>query len=144
VSLLLCWPLCRPVFTLNRQLGALSTFQTDSYGDACHWGRLAGELYDRGLLAWQIGEHTWVDYSQRSYRPVRPRKLLVTIGTPGWPDYQLIFRSKDGVAIYSSDAGVTRWLTAPRPVAAPERFPWVFRPIAKGPEPRQQERPSTQ
>lgn len=129
----LCWPASRPEFTLNRELGAVTTFQTDSYQQACRWGRIASELYDRGHVGWQIGEHTWASYSQRDARPAAPRPLVVTDGVVPATEYQLVFESAKGVKLYCRDSRTIRWAASRRPPAGPDRSAAVFRPIAVAP-----------
>ncbi len=129
ICLYLCWPLARPVFTLNRQLGALTRFATDSQEEACYMGRVTDGLYDRGQLSWQIGQHTWVGYAERSAKATEDRPLLITKGGPPSPDYRLVFQSAAGVRLYSRSAEVTRWLAVQRPSLSQQRCPWVFRPI---------------
>ena len=132
VCIFICWPAARPVFTLNRQLGSVTTFRTDSYEEACRWGRLAGPLFDRGDFGWQIGEHTWVGYSQLDAEALRPRPLLVTDRDPPSEDYRLVLESTEfkGARLYSRDRRLVQWLSGRRPPTAAVRFPPVFRPIA--------------
>lgn len=134
----LCWPVSRePPFTLNRYLGGVTTFQTDSRHQACRWARMAGNLYDHGYLGWQIGEHTWVGYSELEGQPqpAEPRPLLVTdrSAPPKGQGYELLFGPVAGVRLYSRDPELTDRIRQIRPPAGPHRCAWVFRPIAVRP-----------
>lgn len=136
VSVFLCWPTSRPVFTLNRDLGAITTFQTDSYEEACDWARISTELYDADLIGWFIIRHTWVQYSELEANPVQPRSLLVTDQTAPSPQYELLLESAEGVKLYRRDPEKIRWAARQHPPAGPDRCPWVFRPIAIAPPAR--------
>lgn len=133
VSLFVCWPASRPVFTLNRHLGALTTFQTDSYEEACYWARMDRELYDTGSFGWFIGRHTWVHYSQLDSDPAKPRPFLVTDGAPPRGEYQLVLESAHGAKLYCRDPEHARWAAEQRPPSGPDRCPRVFQPIAVSP-----------
>jgi hypothetical protein len=138
VSLFLSWPASRTVFTRNRELGAITTFQTRSYEEAVRWGRIAGKMYQEGHLGWSVGEHTWVHYSERHPRPVAPRSLLLTGGAapPGY-DPVPVFESKQrGVRLYSRDPEQTRWMASGPSPSGLDRWPRVFRPIAVPARPR--------
>ncbi len=129
-SIVLCWPTSRSPFTLNRQLGAATTFQTDSYEEACRWARITHHLYDTGRQSWWLSQHTWVDYSQLDANPWPPRPLLVTDDPNPPAGYALVFRTPDGVGLYSDDPQWTEWLRTRSPPPSEARFPWVLRPIA--------------
>ena len=133
VSLYLCWPASRPLFTLNRDLGAITTFQTDSYEEACHWARISRELYDAGQIGWYVGRHTWVQYSEPDADPARPRSLLVTDQTAPSARYKLLLESAEGAKVYGRDPEDVRWAVRQRPPTGPDRCPWVFRPVAISP-----------
>ena len=139
----LCWPVSRPTFTLNRQLGAVTTFVAGSREDAWRWGRIARELYEQGKFGWYVGEHTWVHYSQLAKDPAAPRPLLVTDGLPSAAEYGLVFESAEGVKLYCRDPHQIPWLARQRPSAGPDRFPWVFQPIATRTRPRGTGQPET-
>ena len=136
VCVWLCWPLARPVFTLNRQLGQWTTFRTGSYEEACQWGRIGDDLYAENQLGWQIGRHTWVGYAQRDVQASRPRPLVVADGVAPSPAYQVVFSSPQGAKLYGRDLDVLQWMARQRPSTGPDRAPWVFRPIAIVPDPR--------
>jgi len=136
VCIVLCWPVSRPTFTLNRQLGAETTFQTDSYQEACIWGRITADLYNRGDLGWQLGQHTWASYSELNAQPAEPRALLITKGTAPSADYKFVLESADGVKLYCRDLDRLRWFASQRPSIGPDRCPRLFRPIAISPRRR--------
>ncbi|NQU24925.1 MAG: hypothetical protein HQ567_26880 [Candidatus Nealsonbacteria bacterium] len=136
-SIAVGWPRTRPVFELNRQLGAMTTFQTDSYEEACRWASIGSALYDRDLLGWQIGPHNWVYYGQCAAEPCDARSLVVTVG-PVPPGYECRFESPDGVKFCTNDPSSQQWAAAERPADGRERCPRVFRPIAV--EPRERNR----
>jgi hypothetical protein len=142
ICLVLCWPLERPTFTLNRDFGQLTTFQTDSYEEAVLWARIAEPLYEQELLGWQIGQHTWVGYSERAGRLIAARPLVVTTGEPPSAEYELVFESNEGptagVKLYCRDEEVLGWMADQRPWSGVERCPWVFRGIAIAPQSRDQ------
>lgn len=141
VSLLLSWPPARPVFTRNRELGALTTFQTESYAEAIRWGRIAGDLYDEGRLAWWVGEHTWVHYSRLDAHPATTRPLLLTGGAAP-PGYELVLESPGRAGrLYSRDPARTRWMASPPSPNGLDRWPRVFRPIATAVPARRLPRP---
>jgi len=131
------WPVSRPVFTLNRRLGAETTFQTDSYEEACRWARIAQALYRERHLGWQIGEHTWASYSQRDAQPTALRPLVVTKRKRPSKDHQCVFESDEGVKLYCQGP---RWFPGPRPEAGADRCAWMFLPIAIAPQPREKAR----
>jgi len=132
VCLWLCWPSARGVFTLNRQLGAVTTFQTDSYQQACAWVKMIYPLRDRGLISWRVGPHTWLGYSELDGQPTAWRPLVVTRGPRPSPEYRLLFASPQHVKLYCRDARWAEWLRAKRRLPGPERFPPLFRPLAAG------------
>ncbi len=137
LAIFLSWPVARePAFTLNRQLGAVTTFQTDDYPQACRWARIAEDLYDHEYLGWQIGEHTWADYSELDLQPAEPRPLLVTDRAAPPQGYELVFGPLHGVRLFSRDPKLTRWIKEQRPKDGSRRCPWIFRPIAISPRPR--------
>ena len=133
VSLYLCWPASRPIFTLNRDLGAITTFQTDSYQEACQWARMSGELYEAGLIGWVVGRHTWVQYSELDAAPAKARSLIVTRGAPPSARYELLLESVEGAKLYGRDPADIRWAARQQPPSGPDRCPWVFQPIAISP-----------
>lgn len=141
ICLALCWPRARPVFTLNRELGSYTTFQTDSYETACRWARMFDRLdyavlYEIGAVSWTIGPHNWVDYSELETQPLEPRPLLVTNEDrpPGYAPQPLIV-SPEGVKIFVRDPRVLEWAKSRRPLTAPDRFPHLFQAIAPLPRP---------
>jgi hypothetical protein len=154
VCCFLCWPRQRPIFTLNRQLGEKTAFQADSYEEACRWARIGDELYQQGLLDWQIGRHTWANYArwgrsagrgdaedgkgkaEGGRRKAEGAPLVVADAHAPAADYSLIFASPEGAKLYCRDPEVLRWLAEQRPLTGPERCPWVFQPIAIRPAPR--------
>lgn len=143
VSLFLSWPASRPVFTENRRLGQLTTFQTDphEYEEACRGAQIAEELYEQRLLGWRIGGHTWVWHSEMDARLLDPRPLVITDGAAP-SDYQLVFQSrKMGVRLFSRDPVQTRWMASQPSPSGLDRWPWVFRPIAIPLSARQGARP---
>jgi len=135
LAIVVSWPPSRPIFTLNRELGAVTTFETDSYEEACRWGRIAGDLYRQGHLGWRIGEHTWAGYSQWAARPLEPRPLLITDGADPPSQYKLVYEADNGVKLYSRDTVVCEWAAGQRPPAGAARCPAIFRPIAVTPRP---------
>ena len=141
ICLVLCWPRTRPVFTLNRELGSYTTFQTDSYETACRWARMFDRLdyavlYEIGAVSWTVGPHNWVDYSELAIQPLEPRPLLVTNEDrpPGYAPQPLIV-SPEGVKIFVRDPRVLEWAQSRRPLTAPARFPHLFQKIAPLPRP---------
>ena len=136
VSTYFCWPASRRVFTLNRQLGELTTFQTDSYEEACAWSKIIHPLYHRGQISWQLGPQTWSGYSQRAARPANPRPLLVTIGRPP-SGYQLLLETGQQAKLYCNDPKWTGWLKSQHPAAGPARFPRVLQAVAIRPAPQE-------
>jgi len=136
VCLVLSWPAARPVFMLNRELGAITTFQTDDFREACLWARICGALYEQGHLGWQIGQHTWAAYAECTARPAAPRPLLVTAGARPSTQYTLVFQSPEGVKLFCRDPQWLRWAAEQQPAAGPQRFPWTLQPIAIAPQPR--------
>ncbi len=143
VGIWLCWPVSRPlfsfhhpVFTLHRELGAVTTFQTDSYQEACRWLRAAEvtiTLYKDEHFGWYIGQHTWVHYSQLAAEPAVPRPLLITDRAAPSDEYQLVLEWGRGVRLYCRDPQLLRWAARQQPPSGPDRCPWVFRPIAIAP-----------
>ena len=141
-SIAIGWPrhVPRPVFDLNRQLGAMTTFRTDSYEEACRWARIAANLYDRELLGWQIGPHNWVHYGQCAAppddagSPDDTRPLVVTGGAVP-AGYVCRFESPDGVKFCANDRQTLQWAAAQRPAIGLKRCPPVYRPIAIVPRP---------
>ena len=125
-----CWPISRPVFMLNRQFGAATTFQTDSYEEAVRWSKIIHPLYHRGLMSWQAGPHTWVGHAELSAAADSRRPLLVTDGPPPEPEYELLFESDQGVKIYCRDPHWAARLNGHDPPAGRERFPWILRAAA--------------
>jgi hypothetical protein len=136
VSIWLCWPLPQPTFTLNRDLGKKTVFRTSDYEEACRWARIRSPLYQRGDLGWQISQHTWVGYAARSAGGKVLLPLCVSDGGSPRAGYELVFASPDGPKLYCRDPQLRESLASKRPLAGPERFPWVFQPIAPRPEPR--------
>ncbi len=138
----LCWPNARPVFTLNRELGAATSFQTDSYETACRWARLVNYvdnsiLYEIEAIHWMVGPHNWVRYSQLEENADSPRPVLIT-NQPAPPGYQILFESKDaldGVKVMYRGTEFRDWAAGQHPAESAERFPEVFAPIALLPAP---------
>ncbi|HUT13355.1 MAG TPA: hypothetical protein VMY42_22900 [Thermoguttaceae bacterium] len=128
--LFLCRPNERPMFTLNRELGTATTFQTDSYEEACAWAKMIYPMYDRGLISWQVGHHTWLGYSQLAAQAAEKRPLVIAQGPPPSAEYQVLFESTGGARLYCRDLRWAHWLKAERRLPGPERFPPLFRPIA--------------
>lgn len=135
VCLIECWPPSRPTFTLNRDLGAKTTFLTDSYKEACRLSKLIHPLYYRGSIGWEAGPHAWVQYSELSAKPAAWRPFVVTDGPPPAPDYELHFRSPDGINLYCNDRRRALLLQT-RPPAGADRFPWILRATAIAPLPQ--------
>ncbi len=132
----ICWPVERSTFTLNRELGAKTTFRTDSYEEACRWMRVsdgARQLYESKHLGWYIGQHTWIHYSQLDADPADARPLVVTDGPAPSPEYRLVRQWDGGVKLYCRDPETLRWAARQRPSSGPDRCPPVFQPIAIGP-----------
>lgn len=135
-SIWFCWPPQRPTFTLNRELGKNTVFRTNDYEEACRWARIRTPLYQGGNLGWQISQHTWVGYASRSAGGDVSLPLCVTDGGSPAAEYEMVCASTDGAKLYCRDPNLCNWLAQQKPLAAPERFPWVFQPIAPRPEPR--------
>jgi len=149
VALLLCiwvcWPMSRSTFTLNRELGAMTTFQTDSYEEACRWMRVsdgARQFYNSKHLGWYIGQHTWIHYSHLNADPpspvadefdVDPAALVVTDAAAPSPEYRLVSEWDGGVKVYCRNPEALRWAVRQRASGGPDRFPPVFQPIAIAP-----------
>jgi hypothetical protein len=139
VCLVLCWPAKRQTFTLNRQLGGMTTFATDSYLTAVQWGRLRDRLRDQGLLSWDCDQHTWVAYSQLDAEPENPRPFLVTTAVPRSADYELIaVRPVEGLPVVArlfvrDPKKQLGWMSTQRPLGPLERYPAILRPLADGP-----------
>ena len=140
VGVVLCWPASRPILAMNRELGGLTTFHTDSYEEACVWGRIAEELYDHGLLNWEISQHTWIGYARRTGRNAAATPLWVTDGSPPSDAYQRVYASPLGAKLYCCDPRVLQWLARKQPSIGPERCPRAFQPIAIVPRPREPNR----
>jgi hypothetical protein len=131
ICLVLCWPRSRPTFTLNRELGANTTYQTNSYEDACRWADVV-LLYDLGVTSWPAGPHVWLAYSKLEAEPSERRPVLVTMAA-GPPGYVLRAESElTGLKLYldANRSDWLRWAATRRPESGPDRFPWVFQPIA--------------
>jgi hypothetical protein len=138
VSLFLCWPQARPIFTLTRSLGSHTTFQTDSYQEACRWADLAA-LFDLGVTGWDVPPHTWVRYSAMESRPRERRAILVTTAAFPPPGYVIrAVEAKSGVKIcldvYNPEP--IQWAASRQPLIAPDRFPRVLSDIALKPRPK--------
>ncbi len=134
-SIAVSWPRGRSVFELNRQLGAMTTFKTDSYEEACRWARITWNLYDRELLGWRIGPHTWVHYGQCSAARDDARPLVVTAAAVP-AGYVCRFESPDGVKFCTNNQQARQWIAAQRPADGLERSPLVYRPIAVAARPQ--------
>ena len=132
----LCWPASRPVFTLNREFGQLTTFDARDYGQACQWAALAEPLYGRGLLSWWLGRHTWVAYAQIERDPRDPRPFLVSDRRPPSLDYQVVLAIQGGPVLYVREARWLQWLSSRQPIAGRDRTPWVLDSFANEPRPR--------
>jgi hypothetical protein len=135
LGIALCWPPIRPVFTLNRRLGAITRFQADSYGEACEMARLIHPMYDRGRISWFVGPHTWLGYSRLSADEPPRRPLLVTREAPP-PGYDVLLDDPAWGRLCSNDPAQIEWLRTQHPPAGPQRFPWIFQPIAPRPPDR--------
>ncbi|MCH8841147.1 MAG: hypothetical protein IH831_10860, partial [Planctomycetes bacterium] len=138
VCLVLCWPAKRQTFTLNRQLGGMTTFATDSYLTAVQWARLRDRLRGQGLLSWDCDQHTWVAYSQLDAEPENPRPFLVTTADFRTADYERIAdRRVEGLLVVAGlfvrDPKQLDWMSTQRPLGPLERYPAIFRPLADGP-----------
>jgi hypothetical protein len=138
LCLMLSWPVERQTFTLNRQLGDVTTFATDSYLDAVQWGRIRLRLREQGLLSWDCDQHTWVAYSEVDSQISNPRPLLVTATDPGIDGFRLVStRPVEGMPVQAGlfvrDPDVLRWMSTQRPLRPTDRYPRVFLPIASGP-----------
>jgi hypothetical protein len=130
----ICWPRSRPVFTLTRELGELTTFQTSSYQEACRWADVV-LLYDLGVTSWPVGPHVWVAYSSLELEPTERQPILLTTGAAP-SGYRVRAESpstKLKLCLDITRSDWLRWSTSRRPEAGPERFPWVFQPIAVRP-----------
>lgn len=134
------WPPVRPVFTLNRQLGALTRFDTDDYAEGCAMARLVYPAYEAGVFSWHVGAHTWLGYSRLSPAPTSDRPLLVTRGAAP-PGYERLFGDASGVALWCNDPAVIEWLRTREPPAGADRFARLFHPIAPRPPCRASENP---
>ena len=131
----LCWPASRPQFTLSHELGAVTTFQTDSYEEAVHWAPLVHSLWKDRVVSWKAEPHTWVLYSERAARPAVWRPLLVTDGPPPTPEYRLLAeRPERKVKLYCRDPQWAAWLLGHHPPIGPDRVPWLLRAAAVSPE----------
>lgn len=188
---LVCWPVERQTFTLNRQLGAATTIATKSPQEAVEWARLRHILRRDGSMSWDCDEHTWALYAELDPTLGAPRPLVLvaeaatgahraehlTAGLvgdgarravehegpaaraidardqqPGLPPGYLLLAEAplpvdvgaegDGkpaasgrasrVRLYAADPRWAEWLASRRPMRPPERYPWVFRPLASG------------
>jgi hypothetical protein len=127
----LCWPTSWGQFTLNHELGAATTFVTDSYEEAMSWSGLVDSLRNQQppLISWRVDRDTWATYAERSPRPATWRPLVVTKGPPPAPGYLLVAES-DGVKLYCRDASWAAWLVSQHPANARSRVPWVLRATA--------------
>lgn len=137
VCLTLCWPRARPVFTLNRDLGALTTFDTDRYQEACRWSDVV-LLYDLDVASWPASNHVWVAYSSLNSNPEERRPILLTTQSAP-PGYRLRAGSEtSGLKLYldTTKTDWLRWTSSRRPETGLERFPYVFQPIAVRPRPK--------
>lgn len=137
VCLALCWPRSRPVFTLNRDLGALTTFQTDNYQEACRWSDVV-LLYDLNVASWPASNHVWVAYSKLEATPTERRPILLTTKAVP-PGYHLRAGSETGglkLCIDIVNTDWLRWTMSRQPETGLERFPWIFQPIAVRPRPK--------
>lgn len=108
----------------------MTSFRTNSYEEACLWGRISEELHRQGRLGWEIGQHTWVGYAQCGTQPARMRPLLVTDGEAPTAHYRLVLASTQGGRLYGLDPGVLEWMAGQRPATRAERWPRVLRPLA--------------
>jgi hypothetical protein len=129
----LCWPRAWPQFTLNQQLGALTTFQTDSYEDAVRMAKIVYPAQQQGLISWELGPHNWVLYSERAAHPVRGRPLLVSAQSPPGPEYHLLLQWNE-VKLYCRDAWCRQWLRERHPPSGADRVPWALRSTAIAPK----------
>lgn len=129
------WPPVRPTFTLNRQLGALTRFDTNDYAEGCALARLIYPAYEHGVVSWHVGAHTWLGYSRRPAAPTPARPLLVARRAAP-PGYERLFEDSSGATLWCNDRAVAEWLRTRRPVAGSDRFARLFRPIAPHPPPR--------
>jgi len=136
VSIAICWPAQRTVFTLNRDLGRVTTFQTDDYAQAAGWGEIAGELYDESVLGWQVSQHTWAQYAQLEAEPGNPRPFLITDGAAPNADYTLLYESPEGIRFFSRDTAVAKKFAEMRPPSGSARCPKIFQSIAIDARPR--------
>lgn len=132
VCIVLCWPPLRPQFTLNRELGEATTFQTDSYEEAVRMAPLVHSLRQRDLISWQIGPHTWVLYSELAARPTAWRPFVVTEGPSPGPQYKLLHETPRHVKLYCRDAAWAAWLRNQDPPKGRDRMARILRAAAGG------------
>jgi hypothetical protein len=138
VSLFLCWPNSRPIFTLTRELGERTTFQTDSYHRATRWAGVSQGLYNSGFLSWDMSPQTWVHYSQLDDYLVSPRALVISKAHPP-PGYELLAEAPLA-KIYVRTADRTelfRFMQDRQVEKMQERFPRILQNIAIPPRPPQ-------
>ena len=141
-SLLVCiaasWPMARPVFTLNRQLGRVTTIATDDYLTAVQLTRLRYAMKEQGVISWDCDQHTWAEYSQLDAGLSRPRPLVLTEGKAPTPAYRLVASAPiEGTEIvarlYARGEHWTEWMRTRRPMRPLARYATVFIPLADGP-----------
>ncbi len=128
----------RPIFTLTRDLGVHTTYQTDSYQEACRWADLA-VLYDLGITSWDVPPHTWVRYSNLEAQPKQRRAILLTTADFPPPGYVVrAHESQSGLKICLDlhSPEVFEWAANQYPLIGPDRFPAVLSEIAPVPRPR--------
>jgi hypothetical protein len=135
VCLVLSWPNQRATFVLNRELGAQTTFATESYETAAYWSRIMESMRLSGLISWDCDRHTWLGYAEYSLAANRP--LLVTT-EPMPQGYQpLVVHPLElarRIAVLSTrDPDRIRWLSSQQPLRPVDRYPGIFLPLADGP-----------
>jgi len=151
VAIVICWPVSRTPFTLNRTFGERTMFVTDSQEASCRAAtvidsfRAAEDLPSWGPheKAW-IGKHTWIYYADHSRMSIDGRLVLVSRGPI---DFESLAISPEEVQrqweivleVPGSEEGAEPTIVAVRRrrwdafrkilVTPPERahWPWVFR-----------------
>jgi len=132
ICLFVCWPVSRPVFVLNRQLGAHTTFQANSYEEACSLATVIFKLYDLGVVPWVVHPQNWIAHAKIEDQPTETRTLFVTRGAAPSPEYRQLEHT-GGVKVYVTDEKYLNWLATRQPMLDSVRFPRVFSSLVKTP-----------
>ena len=137
ICLWVCWPPERTTFTLARRLGHITTFQTDTDFDATRWAGVAQGLYQAGIMSWDMGPQTWVQYSQVAANSPSPRALIVANSAPP-PGYVLLMEAPvASVYVRAADRiEVEQLLRMNNANEATGRFPKIFEGTGVLPQPR--------